>query len=464
MSTGVKDRSALGQEPPQKEIRSTITRLVWPATVESVLQMGVGLVNTGMVGHLSAMAIGAVGLCNRATMLAWVMFQAISTGTTVIVAQSIGAGNRDKARSVAAQAVVLGTVSVAILAIAFYVLALPLLAVFSPEPALLEAATQYLRILVVGMPAVGIMTSVGAGMRGAGDTRSPMIIAVLVNILNVAGNWTLIYGNMGFPALGMAGSALATVISQWLGAILALLAMTSRNSTLGISWRGPWRLARAELGEMLGIGLPASGESLFWQLAAIVLTFFITGFGTNALAAHQLGLNAESLSYMPTAGFGIAATTLVGQSMGANRPDLARRYSRELTIMAVALTVVTGGLLLFMPHTILGFLTKDPEVISLGAIYLRLMATVQIPQQLQGVLTGALRGAGDTRSPMYIAAIGIWGIRLPLGYLLAFPLKMGIVGVWAAMTLDLAVRFVLTLVLYRRMPWVRDQVRVSAQT
>lgn len=443
------------QEPSTGEIRRTILNLVWPATVESVLQMGVGLVNTGMVGHLSARAIGAVGLTNRATMVAWAFFQAVSTGATVLVAQAVGAGDRDRTRTVATQALLFGSISVAILAVLFAAYGSHILSVFRPDAALLGSATHYLRIVVIGMPALGIMTASGAVLRGTGNTQTPMFIAIIVNLINLAGNGVLIYGKLGFPAMGITGSAMATVIAQWIGACLALVAMAGRNSRLGLTWRGPWRFARRELGQMLQIGLPATGESLFWQAAAIILTLYITGFGTESLAAHQLGLQAESLSYMPTAGFGIAATALVGQAIGAGNTHLAKRVTRELGAFAALITAFTAGLLFFLPNQILALLTNDPKVIELGAIYLRLMATAQIPQQLGGVFTGALRGSGDTRTPMYIAIIGLWGVRLPLAYIIAFPLKMGVAGVWTGMTVDLFVRFALTTARYRRIPWVK---------
>ena len=443
-------------EPTQTELRRSVLNMVWPATVESILQMGVGLVNTAMVGHLSALAIGAVGLCSRATMVGWALFQGVSIGTTVLVAQSIGSGDRDKARTVAVQALLFGSVSVMFLAAIFATWAAPILKVFRPSPDLLSASAGYLKIVVLGMPAQGIMMAAGAAMRGSGDTRTPMVVAILVNIMNIAANWTLIYGRLGFPAMGINGAATATVIAQWIGAVLALAALTSRNSGLGLTVRGPWRLDRKELGKVLAVGMPATGESLFWQSAHIILTLYITGFGTTALAAHQLGIQAESLSYMPTAGFSIAATALVGQAIGASDPRLAQRSSRELGFMATAITTFTGGMLFFFPKQILTVLTNDPGVVAMGAVYLRLMATAQIPQNLAGVLSGALRGSGDTRTPMYVAAAGLWGIRLPLAYVLAFPMKMGIVGVWAAMTADLFVRFILIVFRYRGISWAKS--------
>jgi len=448
--------TVLDNEPSAQEMRKTIFNLLWPATIESLLQMGIGLVNTAMVGHLSAVAIGAVGLSNRAIQIAWALFQAISTGTTVHIAQAIGANDSRRARTIAMQAILFGTLAVLVLAIMFAAFAPNVLKIFKPETALLSSGTKYMRIVVWGMPAVAIMTAIGASLRGSGDTRTPLVVAVFVNIVNVIGNWSLIYGNLGMPALGIAGSAIATVVAQWIGAIVAIIAISRPTAKLSLSFRSRWTVDRVELGKILNMGLPSAAESLFWQAAAIVLTLYITGFGTVALAAHQLGLNAESLSYMPTAGFSIAATTLVGQAVGAKNTHLSRRYTSELSRWALLITLVTASLLFFFPEQILALLTNDADVIALAAIYLRLMATAQIPQQVAGVLNGAIRGSGDTRTPMVVAAIGLWGVRLPLAYILAFPLKMGITGVWLGMTLDLFVRFILTMIRYKKLSWVES--------
>lgn len=448
--------TVLDNEPSAQEMRKTIFNLLWPATIESLLQMGIGLVNTAMVGHLSAVAIGAVGLSNRAIQIAWALFQAISTGTTVHIAQAIGANDSRRARTIAMQAILFGTLAVLVLAIMFAAFAPNVLKIFKPETALLSSGTKYMRIVVWGMPAVAIMTAIGASLRGSGDTRTPLVVAVFVNIVNVIGNWSLIYGNLGMPALGITGSAIATVVAQWIGAIVAIIAISRPTAKLSLSFRSRWTVDRVELGKILNMGLPSAAESLFWQAAAIVLTLYITGFGTVALAAHQLGLNAESLSYMPTAGFSIAATTLVGQAVGAKNTHLSRRYTSELSRWALLITLVTASLLFFFPEQILALLTNDADVIALAAIYLRLMATAQIPQQVAGVLNGAIRGSGDTRTPMVVAAIGLWGVRLPLAYILAFPLKMGITGVWLGMTLDLFVRFILTMIRYKKLSWVES--------
>lgn len=440
---------------PQAEIRRRIFSMVWPATVENVLQMLVGIVATGMVGKISAEAVAAVGLSTRITQIVWGLFSAIGTGATVLIARAFGANNRPAAKRTAEQAMLLAVGLVAIMTIIIWSRARSLLVLlFNPEDQLLlQSAYTFLRLAVWGMPFMAVMQVVGAIMRGAGNTKTPMQIAFIVNIINVVANYVLIYGVFGSPALGMPGAAVAMIISQFVGAVLALYAITRPLASVQLNLRQKIATDTQEMRHILGIGIPAAFEHLFWQFATIIMMGLIVTFGTNALAAHQLGLNAESLSYMPSAGFGIAATAFVGQSLGAGRLDLAKRYVKEINKWGIVLTVVTGGMLLLIPTQIMSLLTNDAEVIELGAIYLRLMGSVQIPQLIAGILNGAMRGGGDTKAPMYIGGIGLWGIRIPFSFIFGQYLQMGITGVWLAMTLDLLVRFLLTLLRYRSGKW-----------
>jgi len=337
-----------------------------------------------------------------------------------------------------------------------------LVALFHPSAELLDGALRFMLIAVWGMPFMAVMQVVGAILRGAGNTKTPMQIAFVVNIVNVILNYAMIYGHLGSPAMGVNGAAWATVIAQLVGAVLALFAITRPLSVVSLSFRQRLRLDLAEMRRILDVGIPAAFESLFWQVATIIMMALIVSFGTEALAAHQLGLNAESLSYMPSAGFGIAATAFVGQSLGARRKDLAERYVKEIAKWGFILTVFTGGALIVLPEQILRLLSNDAEVIRLGAIYLRMMGFVQLPQLLSGVWAGAMRGAGDTRAPMYIGGIGLWGLRIPLSFVLGNWMHMGIIGVWLAMTVDLVARFILSLIRYRAGKWQEARFQEAA--
>ena len=214
----------------------------------------------------------------------------------------------------------------------------------------------------------------------------------------------------------------------------------------------------SEIKRIFRIGLPSSAGDLFWQIASIVMTSVIVTFGTVALAAHNLGLQAEGISYMPAAGLSLAATAFVGQSLGAKNLNLARRYIQEIFFWGMMFFIFASFLLMFGGKWIMSLLTNDIEVINLGAKYLFLMGIAQIPLEMAGVINGVLRGAGDTKWVMYIQAIGMWLFRIPLSYILGITMGFGIMGVWWAMTIDLFVRFFLVAWRYNQGKWKTMEV------
>ena len=451
---------AIAQAPVQQDglpravIRKNIFGMVWPATIESVLQMLVGIMATAMVGHISAEAVGAVGLANRVAQIVWAVFSAIGTGATVLVARSIGAKDHEAAKRVAQQALALAVVLVCVLAALVVWQAEGLMVgLFSAKDEILALSFSYLSLVAWAMPFMAIMQVCGAIMRGAGNTKTPMMVALVVNVINVVFSFSLIYGLGPFPAMGVRGAALGAIIAQSCGAALALFALSRPIGEISFRITSAYTPDVREVKRILNIGIPAAFEHIFWQGATIILMRLIVTFGTAELAAHQLGLTAESLSYMPSVGFGIAATAFVGQSLGAKKPEQAESYVRELIRWSMLLTACTASLLFFFPRIIMGWLTSDVSVIGLGAKYLMLMALVQLPQQMSGVLNGAMRGGGDTRAPMVIGGVGLWLVRLPLSYLLSLHFGLGIMGVWLAMTVDLIIRFCMSLFRYYKGPW-----------
>lgn len=442
----------------QKELRQNIFSMLWPATMESVLQMTVGIVATAMVGRLGAISIGAVGLGNRVSQLVWAVFRAIGTGATVLVARAIGQGDYSLGRRVALQAMILGITLVTIITFSIFGLASPLLQWFGADGELFQTAMSYLRIVVFGMPFMAIMQITGAVMRGTGNTKTPMMIALIMNVINVIVSYTLIFGKFGFPVLGVRGAAYGAVFAQAISAGVALWVIYRPGFILSFSKIDKYKIEASEMRRLLRIGTPVAGEDLFWQFATIILTRWIVGFGAISLAANQLGLQAESLSYMPAAGFAIAATSFVGQSLGKEDPELATRYMKEIFKWCIIFTSITAGALLLFPKQILAMFTTDIEVIELAKYYLILMAVIQIPQQLTSSMVGALRGAGMTIPPMINAGIGIWLIRLPLSYVFGIVMGYGVMGVWVAMTLDIVIRFFLNLRLYIKGNWKRVEL------
>jgi putative MATE family efflux protein len=428
-------------EPSKRELRRNILNMVWPVAAENVLHFLIGFVNTAMVGRLGAATILAVGLSGRVGMFVWIIFNAIGTGTTVLIARAIGAGDAQRVRRVAQQGLLLAITLVGIVGAVVFILAPSLLLGFKATAEALPIGVAYLRILVFSLPFQVVFIVTSAILRGSGNTRVPMQIAVVTNVVNVALNSVLIFGRFGLPALGFRGPAISTIVGQAVGATIAVKYLLSERSGVDMGLQGFFAFDFPLLKRLLSIGIPSSAEMAFWQMASVVLFRLINGFGTAAGAAYQLGLQAEGISYMPTAGFAIAATALVGRSLGARNPVLAERYIRELVKWGIALTTVTTAILVFGPRVLMRLLTDDELVITLGAQYLFIMGLSQIPQQISGTLSGSLRGAGDTVTPMISAGVGIWGCRIPLSFLLSS--RFGLVGIWWAINIDQFVRLVI---------------------
>ncbi|WP_236932632.1 MATE family efflux transporter [Geosporobacter ferrireducens] len=439
------------EQMTKKEMRKRIYAMILPISLENVLQMLAGFVAMAMIGRISTIAIGAVGLSMRITQIVWAIFKGVTTGATIFAAQAYGAQDSKRLRQVVQQTLLSVLLFVIGIQQLIYWKAPLLVHWLGGKDELLEKGTLYLRTISWGLPFMAIMLVVAGVLQGMGNAKTPMKIAFIMNGVNIVGNYLLIYGNFGFPSLGIRGSAMATAFAQFIGAVIGLYILFGKGGTLeGLFSHSFFRPDWRRISEIYRLGTPTAMESIFWQFCTILLTKLILTFGEVALAAHQLGIQAEAISYMPAMGFSIAATAFVGQSLGAKEPAMAKKYLKEIVQGSVVLTSISMAILLFLPYQVMGLLTNQVEVIRLGAVYLMLMAFVQIPQNLAGVLYGAMRGAGFTKAPMIVAGTGLWLVRLPLAYILSIGFRLNIYGIWYAITFDMAFRFILSYLLYKR--------------
>lgn len=437
------------QEISNKLLRKKIYSMILPITIENILQTTAGLVTAGMMGRIDNIAVGAQGLSVRITQIIWALIKGITTGASVFVAQAYGAGDYEKIKKVVIQTFLSILVLVVGLQQIIYWNAPGLLMIFRPPEDLLEAAVLYLRIVSWGLPFMAVMLIVAGVLQGMGNAKTPMRIALIMNAVNIFAGYILIFGSFGIAPCGLKGAAYALVTAQFIGAIVGISILFSRKGVLGSLNKSSFKFDVRQIAGIYRVGIPSSLESVFWQIAAVILTTIMLTFGETAFAAYQLGLQAESISFMPALGFGVAATTFIGQSLGARDKDMGKRYLRELIKGALIVTITTACILIFLPQSIMSLLTFDKNVIALGAVYLFLMGLVQVPQNISGVLNGALRGAGFTRVPMIVAGIGIWGIRIPLSWILVHYFNYGIVTIWVVMCIDLIFRFILSCILYK---------------
>ena len=429
--------------------------------------LSIGLVASGLAGRLAdpALAISVLGLSQRFSQFAWAFFTGLSTATTILVARAAGARDIKGARHTAVNAIRLVSALALFLLLIAFPLAGPILRLLNVEGELLRATLSYLSIALFAMPLLATMQVIAGIARGMGDNRTPMMISFAVNLINAAAGWVLIYGRLGFPAMGVNGAAVALFISQGAGAFLALLYISSKKG-IGLRLGDFLGTSRGEAARILRVGLPVSAEMVFWQLATTVLMGLMVTFGAVSVSAHQLGLQIEGISYMPGVGFGIATTTLLGHSFGAGKPGLAKRYFSRIAAWGLGFAFFTSLLMFLFNIQLMSILTNSREIIELGAFYLWLMSFIQIPYILNCIIGGALRSSGDVRSPMYITGIGIWGVRIPLSFIMgasvaigniSFGLNLGVKGVWYAMIIDLFFRLALFLWRYTSIRW--DKVR-----
>lgn len=419
-----------------KEIRTNVMRLAWPVMAESFLQTFAQIVSMALVGHLGASAVTSIGLSMAPLNVFYGLFTGLGVAATAIVARSMGADKEREAAHAAAQAVLVALVFAVLGAIGIILFARDLVIWMGAEPSVIAQGTRYLQVMTPGLFFMWMSTVLTGALRGAGDTRTPMKINILVSIVNLVLNLVLVYGLLGAPALGVLGAGLATTIARAGGGILLFSFYLTRHTVVPPTLKEDFLLDKPMVRRVIRVGLPSAGERVLMSSSSVLYQRMVAGLGTVSYAAHTIGLNAESLSYMPGQAFSVAATTLVGRNLGAGNPERAERSTYEALKMACLLVSIMGIVFLFWPETLMGFYTSDSEVIRLGSVYLRIMAFCQIHQAFHFVFNGALRGAGDTKFPMWVTAMGNWVIRLSLTYYLINVVGTGVAGAWWAMAAD----------------------------
>lgn len=442
-----------------------VVLLAWPAIVEQLLQTMVQYVNTAMLGSLGAKATAAVAVNTSLIMLINGLMNAGAIGFAVQVARHIGAGEPEQAKRNVRQAMVF--------ILAFGVFATVLMesvsgalpGMMGAEQAIIPDAVSYMRYMASVFTFNAAIIVCSNIIRCAGDTKTPMFFNLLTNILNIIGNFLLIFPTREITVLGRAftmwgadmgvsGTGLSTALSTIVSGSLMVASVFIRRSPIQISLRGDYRPDRQIIKSMLSIGLPNAFERVTLSLGQIALTVLVASVGTTALAAHQLGVTAESIAYLPAFGFALSATTLTAQALGAGQKELAYKYGRLCTLYSVAFMTAAGVLMFIFPRQLIGIFTPDAAVIDVGARVLRIEALAEPFFAMSIVLFGTFRGAGDTRFPFYITVVGMWVVRMSIAYTLVHYFHMGLTGAWIGMALDLTVRGILCAIRFKKRRWL----------
>lgn len=403
--------------------------LALPIIGELLLQTTVGVVDTLLVAQLGAYAIAGVGTALEIVFLLISIMSAVAIGATVLVSQAIGAAEPERANRLARQAVIWGAFLSVPLAIGGSLFAGRIVAIFGTEPDVAAAAATYLRIVAGTSPVLLLTFVCGAIFRGAGDSKTPLRSSLIANIVNVIAAYSLIFGAFGLPELGVAGSAWGATIGRTVSAAILIGLLLSGRRVLAIGGRAGWRPNLNIARQLVRLGLPAALEQILINAGFATMIATVALLGTTSLAAQQITFTALSVAFLPGLGFAIAATALVGQSIGAHSSAnalLAARYATRWAVVWMA----TGALtFLILADTIMTVFTDEPGVQDAGARALRALALSLPVWGISMVNGGSLRGSGDTRTPLVFNVSAVWA-GVGLAWLLVTRFDAGIGSVW----------------------------------
>ncbi|MFH0816152.1 MAG: MATE family efflux transporter [Methanobacteriota archaeon] len=420
-------------------MRREIIAFTWPLILTNLLQTLTVTVNMVMVGNLGAdvgpTAIAGIGLGGQVVFLAHSIMIAVSAGTIALVARYTGAKEPEKARRVLKQSLFLGLALSVPLTLFGWFLGGDMVGLFGAEPEVRHLGTVYVQIVFLGTTFSFVEFIAGSAMRGAGDTKTPLLVALLTNLVNVVVGFMLIYGELGFPRMGVEGAAVANVLAFLTGAIAYLIILLSDRFALSLRESGSthdWGITK----KVMKIGSPAAMEQILIQIGFLFYTYLIVHFGTSALAAHQIGQRIQSLAFMPGMGFSAAATALVGQHLGARDPGGAEKCGWESSKLSIMVMVGVGTFMFIAAELMAGIFVKDPDTVRLAAMWIRVQALAMPAIGLFFTISGGLRGAGDTRWPLTASGVGIYAVRLPIAIALGIWAGLGVLGAWIGFLIE----------------------------
>ncbi len=429
---GVKgqDGKPLSSGEVKKLYRDTVS-IAWPSTVEGALMSIIGSIDTMMVGTLGAAAIAAVGLTNQPRMIMLVLAQALCIGTTALCARRKGAQDQAGANSCMNQSLFIVTAIGILMTLLGWFGAEPLMLLGGANEDTLAMSTEYFQIVSLSFLPICWRLCICAALKAIGKTRITMTTNVIANVVNVILNWLLIGGNLGFPALGVRGAAIATSIGNTVSSVICFGVVLSKHGYFRLSIP---KFDRTTLSGLFKVGSSSMAESVCLRVGFLILARLIAGIGTNAFAAYQIVSQVTSLSFTLGDGVSTAGTSLVGQSLGAKRKDLARAYSKvayRVGLIAALLLIVV--IAVFQRQIALLF-TTDEEIIRGVTLSLYVVILSMASQNGRVVQSGVLRGAGDVKFVAYCALLSVTILRPVLTWLFCYPIADLLPGMYIDVT------------------------------
>jgi putative MATE family efflux protein len=426
--------------------------LAWPSILNNLLFASVGLVAIKAVGSLGAEAVAAVGTGQRIFWVFQALLMAIMAGTTALVARAIGGNDPVEAAQVTRASLGLCLLISVITAVIFWLGAEQMIGIFGLDENSQKLSIQYTIILVTFTPVFAISMVLSTAQRAAGDTRTPLYIAVFTNILNIFLLVGLVNGRFGLPDLGIVGAALAAGISFTFNSFVILFLWFTKR--LAIEIGTPGSMSKKRMKQLISISYPAGMESFIFQFGMLAFFWIVALYGTNAVAAYNIGTNVLMLSFTVGMGFAIAGSTLTGQYLGASNPDGAYDSAFKAASYTMLSMGSLGIILAIFSRDLATFFIDDPDVVSKAVVFVWILGIMQPFMALQFSLGGAVRGAGDTKSPLIITLVGLVFVRVPLAFIV-YKLGLPVEWIFATLIADYFIQGVLLIIRFKSRRWMK---------
>ena len=456
-----------------KDTFQTAVNMAWPAIVESFFIAFAGLVDSLMVSSLGSYAVAAVGLTTQPKLLGLAFFFALNVSISALVARRRGEQRQGAANETLVTALVFIILAAAAFSVGFVAFASPIIHLCGSTAETHNGAVTYFRIIMGGMIFNCIQMGINSAQRGAGNTKITMRTNVTSNTINIILNYLLINGHFGFPALGIQGAALATVTGTVVGCVMSILSITKQDGFLNLGY-----IMKNKIKPTIAafISLVRVGYSVFFEQVFMRIGFMMTAImaakqgtdamaaimaakqGTDAMAAHQVGMNIMSLSFAFGDGLQSAAVALIGRSLGAKKPDLAKEYGRTCRLIGAGIAVCLVAIYLFGGRWLYSLFFEEQHIIEIGVSIIHVIIFVVIFQICQVIYMGCLRGAGDTLYTAVASMISVTFIRTIVSYLGGYTLGLGIVGIWFGVLADQMSRFIFATIRFKQGKWVKIKI------
>lgn len=443
----------------KENIKKTLN-IAWPAILESFFAAFAGLVDSLMVSSLGAYAVAAVGLTTQPKFVGLALFVASNVSISALVARRKGEGNREDANRIFVTFLTFLVFAAILMSVVMVVFADPIIRLCGSEETTHDSAVLYFRIIMGGMIFNVLQMGINSAQRGAGNTRITMRTNLVSNTINIIFNYLLIGGKLGFPALGIRGAALATVLGTVVSSIMSLASVWKKDNFVSIPYIILERLRPTlqALRSIIHVGYSVFAEQILMRIGFMLTAIMAADQGMEAMAAHQVGMNIMGLSFSFGDGLQATAVALIGFSLGAKKPDLAKEYGRTCRMLGTIISVVLAIVYFLSASWLYHLFFEEEEIVVIGVGIMRVIIFIVILQIAQVIYMGCLRGAGDTLYTAIASTISVTIIRTFGSWFFGYVLQWGIIGIWMGVVADQLSRFIFASIRFRQGKWTQIKI------